>query len=200
MHNLLFMDFETTGFPRNGLVHSEQARVCQGAMILTTETGRILSEFVTLFKPRSWTISPEAEKVHGVTQKDCEDYGIAPDHFIKLFAAFQPDISHLVAHGSNFDERMLKIELAYFNQRHEKHNREVPHETPWFCTKTHARDICQIPPTEKMIANNRNHYKDPTLVEAYEIIVGQRFQGTAHTAMDDARACMEIYFGIKREI
>jgi DNA polymerase-3 subunit epsilon len=44
-----------------------------------------------------------------------------------------------------------------------------------------------------MKAVGRNHHKKPTLSEAYKHFTGKDLEN-AHSAMADAKACMEIFF------
>ena len=70
MHeNYLFIDTETTGFPKKGLKVRGQGRVCQLAMLLADNQGRALSEFHSLIKPDDWEIHSAAEDCHGISQQ-----------------------------------------------------------------------------------------------------------------------------------
>lgn len=64
------------------------------------------------------------------------------------------------------------------------------------CTATLATPLCKLPPTPKMRAAGRNHYKTANLGEAFKHFTGRDLDG-AHNAMVDVRACMDVYFAIK---
>jgi len=192
--NLLFTDTETTGFKKSGLIVEGQARVCQIAMILTDKTGRILAQFSSYIKPNGWKIGDGAFKQHGISQEDCENYGMPQSHFMGMFLTFLQKSNLVVAHNSNFDESMMDVETAYYNDASDLSMKSP--KRPWYCTQKNTVDICCVPPTEKMIAVGRTHYKTPSLAEAYHHFTGKRIEG-AHDAMVDTRACMEIYFGMK---
>jgi DNA polymerase-3 subunit epsilon len=64
------------------------------------------------------------------------------------------------------------------------------------CTQRLATPILKLPPTDRMKAAKRFHYKSPNLGEAYQHFTGQPLEG-AHNAMVDVRACAAVYFAIK---
>jgi DNA polymerase-3 subunit epsilon len=63
------------------------------------------------------------------------------------------------------------------------------------CTQALSTPILKLPPTAKMIAAGRRHYKSANLGEAYRHFTGQELAG-AHQAMVDVQACMAVYFAI----
>jgi len=189
MTNILFIDTETTGFKKSGLIVKGQARVCQIAMVMADQEGRTLASFSCLVKPDGWEIGEGAYKTHGISQQDCEDYGLEQRYFVNMFLRLVSQCKTIVAHNETFDKGMIEIELA-----HSKKIR-LPH-IPWYCTQKNSVDVCKIPPTEKMIKAGRTHYKAPNLAEALEILTGKRLEN-AHDAMADTLACKDIFFALK---
>ena len=195
MNNLLFTDTETTGFKKSGLMVAGQARVCQTAMIMTDEMGKVLCQFSCLVKPNGWQITDGAYACHGISQKDCEKHGLDQPYFIGMFLALAAQCKMVVAHNKKFDEAMIDVEMAYYKEISTA-TEAIARKVPWYCTQENSKDICSIPPTAKMKAAGRHHYKTPSLAEAYFHFTGKHIEG-AHDAMVDAKACMEIYFGIR---
>ncbi|MCK5605479.1 3'-5' exonuclease [Candidatus Pacearchaeota archaeon] len=190
----LFTDTETTGFRKSGaLVQAGQARVCQSAMILTDDAGKTLAEFSCLIKPVDWIISNGAEKCHGISQQNCEVYGISQEAMIQTFFELARKSTMIVAHNASFDRAMMDIEAAYYHR--DKSNTSSAHQQ-WFCTQSNSTSICCIPPTQRMQAAGRNHYKTPSLAEALFHFTGRHIEG-AHDAMVDARACRDVFFAMR---
>lgn len=191
MENYLFLDTETTGFRKNGGLKQEgQARVCQIAMILTDNEGGILAEYATLIKPDGWKISSGAEECHGISQNECEIYGLPAQLMMKNYEAMAEKAGVIIAHQALFDKAMMEIETVYAN------NIKAIQKS-WFCTMENNTQVCKIPPTEKMKAAGRFNYKTPSLAETYEFYTGKKIEG-AHDAMVDARACKDIFFAMRR--
>lgn len=196
MENYLFIDTEGTGFKRGGaLKQPKQARVCQIALILTDNVGGILAECTHLIKPNDWEISEGAFKTHGISQEECEMFGMSQNMMMKAYFEFASHAQTIVAHGMTYDKKIMEIENAYYEG--EKTASEIiALQKPWYCTMENTKNICKIPPTEKMKAAGRYHYKTPSLAEALKHFTGQDIEG-AHDAMVDARACKDIFFGMR---
>jgi DNA polymerase-3 subunit epsilon len=61
-----------------------------------------------------------------------------------------------------------------------------------------ATPILKLPPTDKMRAAGRHHHKSANLREAYSHFMGRELVD-AHSAIADARACMDVYFALKQK-
>ncbi len=172
----LFVDTESTAFPRNGGMQPGQARVCQLAFIYTDAVGKTLAEFSSLIKPEGWEISAGAHAVHGLTLEQCDEHGIGAMQAMNLFRAYESMATKCVAHGESFDRRMMDIEHEYTSFEWFR-----PRE-PWFCT---MRSYPQYFP------------KWPKLAEALHFFTGRVLGDEAHDAMNDARACRDIFFAAR---
>ena len=64
------------------------------------------------------------------------------------------------------------------------------------CTQRLATPIMQIPPTSKMVRAGFNKFKAANLREAYQHFCGAELQN-AHSAMADARACLDVWYAIQ---
>lgn len=182
----LFIDTETTGFPKQcgPLVQDGQARVCQVAMLLTDEAGRSMAEFSSLVKPDGWTVGEEAGKVHGFTNDLCELYGASFPYVIAAFLGLAQKAETIIAHNTGFDRKMMQIECSYKGT-------DFP-ATPWHCTMLQTVPICKLP-------GNYGDFKWPRLEEALQIVCGRTLGDTAHDALYDVRACKDIFFKLKEE-
>ena len=176
METFLFLDTETTGFKKSGpLMQHRQARVCQIAMILTDAKGKTLSQFSSLIKPKDWTIHPKAQDVHGISDMDCIMFGIDQRKVVEMFIEYGRFNPTVVAHNEEFDRAMMEIELAYFGI-------DNPDIAPWYCT---------------MKANTHiTNGKLPKLDIVLQHYCNRSLGNDAHDALEDARACRDIYFAM----
>jgi DNA polymerase III epsilon subunit-like protein len=176
---ILFIDTETSGFPKNGvgLEDPKQARILEIACILTDDQGKVISTLDTLVKCGDIEIHGSAFKIHGITAEECNEKGIEFMDMISLIKWYISQSSVVVAHNMKFDEGMLGIYNVCFA------------DDKKFCTMKAMTDILKIP--------NRfnNGYKWANLKESadYFGLVNRE----AHRAMADAEMCKEIYFKIQ---
>lgn len=190
----LFGDTETTGFPKSGnLIQEGQARVCQVAFLLTDENGKSLAEFSSLIKPEGWTIPEEVSKIHGFTTEICEAYGLPHEDVINIYLDLIEKAETEVYHNQKFDRQMLLIERAYNDIKCRSSGDELeglPELPKQFCTMLESTKVCKIP-------SPKGGYKWPKLSEALQIICGKTLGDQAHDALWDARACRDIFFGLR---
>ena len=175
--NILALDTETTKFKKGGAhVQEGQARVCQLALILVKPSGKIIFELNTLIKPEGWTISEGANKVHGITDEECERNGMMMSDIFPIFYAAAEQAGTIVAHSSDFDKGMIEIEAAY-------QNRPSPKSASWFCT----------------MANNRhlNGGKNASLDLCLQHYCGRSLGNEAHNTYADAEAALDIYLAMR---
>ena len=158
-NNLLFLDTETTGF--------SNTRMCQIGMIMTDNKGNMKSQLCALVKPDGWVIDDGAYNVHGISTEECEAHGWPISVVMGACHLFISNADLIVAHNSSFDKRVLGIEAH--------HNIALASEglintKEWYCTQQGSRDLCKIPPTDKMRKAKRTSYKAPKLEEALYIL------------------------------
>lgn len=182
----LFGDTETTDFAKSGpLIQEGQARVCQVAFILTDDTGKSLAEFSSLVKPDGWKVGEGAAKIHGFTTEMCEEYGLEQKNVMNIYFSLLEKASIEIYHNSSFDKRMLAIEESYMNPQWVR-----PTLTKQFCTMLESTNVCKLP-------SPRGGYKWPKLSEALKIVCNKELGEQAHDALWDARACRDIFFGLR---
>jgi DNA polymerase III subunit epsilon len=171
----LFIDTETTG--------KENAKICQLAMVFTDNslnTKGIVSSYI---KPEGWFIPKSATAYHGITQEQCELFGLPVKALLKVFNFYADKSDLIIAHNAKFDKRCIEQETSA--------NGLLASATPWYCTMENSTPILAIPN-----ATNRG-YKWPKLSEAFKFFTGQDLQN-AHDALWDTRACREVFRGIKK--
>ena len=157
-----------------------QGRVCQIAMILSDSKGNTLGEIASLVKPHDWQIQSGAQKVHGHTDKKCEDFGLIQAGMVSAFIHFINMATIVVAHNEEFDREMMNVELAYSDVVG-KGDAVKRLQSPWICTMK----------KNKHIANGRWPKLDATLKHYCN-----REIMNAHDAMADTRACRDIFFAM----
>lgn len=202
MGNILFYDVETTGLPEWKIPSGDpkQPHVVQlGAVLCDSKTEEIIKELDVIVKPKDWAIPQEMTDIHGVSHQQALEEGIPEeDAVFQLLEMWSGGIvgslddlifSLRAAHNKTFDQRIIRIALKrYFSE-------EVQERWAWkddfFCTMWGTRTICNIPNVGK------KGIKPPTLEEAYKFFTGEDMVG-AHSALPDAKACMEIYFAMRK--
>lgn len=195
MKPILFYDTETTGLP-DFQAPSEaphQPHIVQlAAVLVEPDTRKALSSLNVVIRPEGWTIPAGVAAIHGITTEIAQDVGIpegvALSAFLEMWNGRQR-----VAHNEPFDARVIRIAMLRFCGGYDA---DVWKQGPSQCTARMAAPICKIPPTERMVAAGRGHFKTANLTEAFRYFTGNDLEG-AHNAMSDVNACIAIYFSIK---
>ena len=201
MGNILFFDTETTGLPEWKLPSGDKAQphiVQIGAILCDSETEEVIETMDVIIKPDDWSISQEMTDIHGISHQQACEEGISEEgavaQLLDMWGPCPPLLDDMlfskrVAHNKTFDQRMIRIALKrYFPENLQE---RWAWKDDFFCTMWGTRTICNIPNVGK------KGIKPPNLGEAYKFFTGKDLVD-AHSALPDARACMEIYFGMKR--
>lgn len=192
-----FYDTETTGLPRDDLPlnHPDQPHLVQvAALLVDTETRVVVSSIDLLVCPEDWEIPQEVTDIHGITTEQAKAAGVDESDVVMLLCALSMRRLR-IGHHEAFDSHIIRIALA-------RHTLSIYTQQDWAeqlacCTMTAATPIMQLPASQRMIdAGQGDQYKSPRLSEAYTYFTGLQLQG-AHNAKNDARATMEIYFGLQ---
>ncbi len=130
------------------------------------QAGQVIGEIQTLLKPKE-KMSDFIIGIHGITNEMVETAPLMKDK-IQGIADFFKD-SVVMAHHAPFDLGFMAVEF-------EKYRVPLPTEPP-LCTSLLARQL---------IPESANH-KLQTLIKTLNL-----HQGTAHRALDDAKACLEV--------
>lgn len=188
----LFFDTETTGLIdfNSNLSAPHQPRVTQLSAILTNEEGQHLAEMNVRIKPDGWTVPEEITALNGTTTELCEREGIPMLQALAMFNAMKAACKARVAHNISFDKQMLAREALAYAVEHNSDGLQS------LCTMQMSKPICQLPPSDKMMAAGIRGFKSPNLQEAHVHFFGEKFEG-AHDALADVRACKAIFFKMK---
>jgi DNA polymerase-3 subunit epsilon len=188
-----FYDFETTGLPlfKEPSEDPRQPHIVQAAGILVDLADKkIVASLDLTCKPDGWEIPDEVAAIHGITTAKAMECGISESLVVSALHEMSKAATVRVGHNESFDARIMRIALMRHSTAEvaDQWKEGVAH-----CTASLSTEIVQCPPTEKMLAVGRKHFKKPTLTEAYKHFTGKDLEN-AHSAMADAVACMEIYF------
>jgi len=182
--HIIIFDTETTGLPvwKEPSDSDIQPHLVQlAALLVNTGTRAIAQSMDVIIKPDGWTIPQETTDIHGTTNEHAMDVGISEKTALLMFLELWGGRTR-VAHNTTFDNRMIRIGTKrYFNEQVISNWKEGEYE----CTMRLSKAIMSG--------------KQPKLEEAYMHFMGKEIQD-AHTAMGDAKACMDIYFAIQETI
>lgn len=131
-------------------------------------------------KPDGWTMPPELERVHGLTDAILNEKGVPVRDLLTLYAWFIDAGYVVVAFNAAYDLKLMRGEL----RRAGMDDRAA--RTPSICTMLACVDLCQLP-----YPSGRAGYRFPKLREALEYF-GIEQRG-AHTALGDAESCLAIF-------
>jgi DNA polymerase III subunit epsilon len=192
MKPIIFYDTETTGLPdwKAPSESETQPHLVQlGAILADSETRKIISTLDLVIKPDGWVIPKEVSDIHGITEDIASAFGVPEKEAVQLFLSMWNG-GDRVAHNKTFDQRLLRIALKRYFGDNEDLQEQWSEKDNHHCTMLMAKPIMQ------MLPKSRYGYKSPKLSEAYKHFTGKDLVD-AHTAMADAKACMEVYWAIK---
>lgn len=209
--NVLLIDTETSGLPnfREPSDHPSQPHMLQLAAIML-DVGWDDAEFIVanetakfnhFVKPDGWQVDerpigddgkPTAFSVHGISNAKLNAEGVPLTDLMDRFdAEFMAKADEVYAYGAGFDRRILRI-AGFRRWGRDGHPRKGAVAPPWFCVLQTMTPLCQLPPTEAMLATGRNRFKPPKLSEAHRFAFDEDFDG-AHDAMNDLRATLRLW-------
>lgn len=195
MKTLLFYDTETAGLPdfKAPSDAAHQPHITQIAALLTDEAGNKLASLDLLVRPDGWTIPPDLQQLTGITMERAEAGGVPELVALSAFEALWRRATLRIAHNESFDARILRIGFKRFAGICDPDEWK---DGPAKCTQVLSTPILKLPPTERMMAAGRNHYKSANLREAYEFFTGKPLSG-AHNAMIDVMGVKAVWFAIQ---
>ena len=192
----LFYDTETQGLPnfKEPSEHPSQPHIVQlAACLVDIDTQNTIASMDVIVRPDGWVIPAEVTAIHGITTEHAMDVGVsetaALDMFLQLWSG-----RLRIGHNQSFDARIIRI--AQMRHGFSQESQESWHGGQAQCTQILATPIVKAPPTEKMLAVGRKHFKSANLGEAYQHFMGKSLE-KAHSAMADVQGCMAVYFAIQ---
>jgi len=194
---LLAFDTETCGIPNDRLPddHPAQPPLVQlGALLIDEDNGAEWATLELIVKPAGkYRIPDSAARVHGITTELAEAVGVPLSLVVPAFVRLRHLASRIVAYNAPFDLTIMRQAIARLGKPVTLPGPDGVDDVAAFATP-----LCEMPPTERMIAAGRgDQFKMPKLIEAYEYFFGEKFEG-AHGALADARATARIWFEIKK--
>lgn len=197
MQNLgFFYDTETTGLPRfkEPSDHPDQPHLVQlAAALVDLDTREMLASLDVVVRPDGWTIPDEVAAVHGITTAHAAAVGVPEPLALSLFLELWGGRTR-IGHNEPFDARIIRI--AQHRAGELESDLELWKAGTAECTARLATPIVKCPPTAKMLAVGRTHYKTANLGEAVQFFTGKPLEN-AHSAMADVLGCMAVYFAIQ---
>jgi DNA polymerase III subunit epsilon len=182
------LDTETSGLPRYNLPADDPAQphVAAVALILVDEQFKVEREYEVLIKPDGWEMEPGAMAVNGLTMERLNDSGIPIMEALPVYTDAIDEGRTIVAHNCRFDTKCMRGELrrAKIDDRFDR--------TKTICTMQGCVGVVKAPPSNSMMAGGRKTFKMPKLAEAYRHFFKREIVG-AHSALVDARACLDIF-------
>lgn len=171
-HKLLFIDTETTGFPRNDW-KACKTNIVEIGWILTDNFGKIIKEYYTLIKPVGFKTTDNwiSYKTHKIKQSEAMKYGKPICDVLNLFLDAVDECDVIVGHNVAFD---LKIINNMLNKK------GIVAEI--------SRDVkCTCKMSKRMSLGN-----------LYKKLFGVEM-ASSHRVKDDILATMKCYFKLGRE-
>ncbi|WP_109095358.1 3'-5' exonuclease [Azospirillum sp. TSH64] len=186
MPRVLAFDTETTS------KYPNEAHVVELAAVLYDADGRERSVLDLIIRPDGYTIPAETTAIHGISTELALEVGVPHAFAASVFNALCDQADVLVAHNLQYDLPVMERLYRLLGKPH-----RMPGKTARFCTKVWSTDIVQVPPTEKMKAAGRHHWKSPSLSECMAFFFGEEHVD-AHSALPDARGCGRVYWELQR--
>ena len=134
------------------------------------------------------TIPLVAQRIHGISNSDCQSWGVPLTTALDLFENAYQQADCIVAHNIQFDWTVINTSLHRRNKTLQDCNNNVPRQ---ICTMRESMDVLELP--GKGAYNN--DFKWPSLEEAHRHFTGKSVVG-AHDALTDAEACLTVFRGL----
>ena len=190
----LFFDTETTGFPHDKLPLDDPAQphIVQIAAILDDENGHTRASLNMIINADCGPVPERAYNVHKISEAIYREFGVSYLVALAPFNSLVQCTDIIVAHNTAFDLKLLKI--AYTRMGKLEIFTSKIQSKPQFCTMLATTDIVKIPNP-----SGRGGYKWPKLDEAYRVLVDSSGFSGAHDALEDVKACREVFYSLKKE-
>lgn len=178
------LDFETSGLFKDGLPFDDpsQPRIAQIGVKLFDANWNCTGRLVSLIKPDGWSMEPDAEASHGISEARCARHGIPIIAGLSVLQAMAANARTIIAHNMEFERKMVRSELARLGSDGLWWQRKAP---SMFCTMEASTPVCQI--------EGPYGFKFPSLEEAHRHLIPEMPYSTKHDAEDDLDAAVRIY-------
>ncbi|MET4187648.1 DNA polymerase-3 subunit epsilon [Bradyrhizobium sp. JR1.7] len=186
MPGYIVIDVETSGLyiykNADGTPHPadapDQPRLAELAMIFCDDDFNVESEYQAYIKPDGWVMDPAASEANGILTDFLHEHGVPVKEVLASYSAAILDGRIVVAQNAQFDCKSMRGEL-----RREGFD-DLFEQTANICTMRSAMKL--VPKVKKL--NGKGGF--PGLVDVaahFGIEIGKQ-----HSALDDARAAVEV--------
>ncbi len=184
---ILVFDTETTGFiDKKNPSLEVQPHIIQFAGILWELHNGVYKELERkdiLIHP-GISIPYGASQVHHIYDIDIKD-ALPMERHIDEIMNFLGQADMIIGHNIEYDEDMIKLELARQQKLH------MYHPAGTLCTMKSTVDFCAL-------QGNGERFKYPKLGELYKKLFGEYFIG-AHDAMTDVEATLRCFLELEKQ-
>lgn len=186
----LFYDCESTGLWHPQLPHDDptQPRLLQLAYKLVDEQRKRLARGTFLVKPNNWTIEPEAEDHHHITEAMASRAGLDVIEVLRPFLQTAAKAHKIVAHNNHgYDRLLIYSEIVRNGFNPGVWQKRAPDMQ---CTMEMAKPVMKMP-------GQYVDFKFPSLEEAHDFFIPSMAPYTSlHDGESDTDACERIFWAI----
>jgi DNA polymerase III epsilon subunit-like protein len=197
---VLVVDTETTGLPEKGnpSIFSESDKwpsIIQLSFILyDTEKNKMITCQDHIIKvPNHVTITPESEKIHGISRSISQRKGVSVSQALSDFYEAFVSADMVIGHNISFDKRMIMVETVR-NKELTDYNKSWVKKRE-YCTMKNSVNVCRIEVVNK---HGEKYFKYPTLTQLHQYLFRSIPNGT-HDAMADVLICLRCYEMVHEE-
>jgi len=182
----LFIDTETIGLPDTKnlnlkwgeypyyklLNRYDNARIVQLSYMITDAKFNEKELHDYIIKKENFNI--ENSQFHGITNEISMEKGIEFNEAFEKFYESLKDVTHIIAHNTEFDINVIKSELF---RRNKHYIIEEINKKTILCTMKHCKEIVKI-------KNQYNRYKNPSLKEIYKFAFNKDLENAHNSKYD----------------
>ena len=186
----LVFDTETTGLPdeagRGKWEHPSQPWPVSFAGILLRPDLSVIREYHEIIRiPADVEIHPRALETHGITREMMDEKGVEPSIVFKSIMELLAETNVHMAYNLPFDDSVTKAFAKRLSHPNPEH----------LFGDSHPVDLLTLAKNYLRIPGGNQGYRYVKLFQAYRRITGVPMNSVynAHDALDDVRACVDIY-------
>lgn len=185
----LFYDTETSGLWRDDLPfdHPSQPNLVQLGLQFFDAKWKRTGLFTAMIRPDGWSIEPDAERHHGISEARASRHGIPLVAALSVLQGFAANARRIAAHNNEFDRKIIKSAIARAGGEGLWWARKAPQ---FFCTMESSTPVCQLP--------GEHGFKFPSLEEAHRFFYPEAAYITEHDAEKDTDALVRVYQALER--
>ena len=178
-------DTETSGLIRGELApdHPSQPNLVQLGAKLYDAQWRVTGSITLLIQPDGWSMEPEAERHHGISEARCVRHGVPLVAALATFQALAANARQVIGHNVQFDRGIIKLACLRAGGAGLWWDKKAQQ---FFCTMEASTPVLQLP-------GQWGQFKYPSLEEAHRHFYPADAFETAHDAEGDLLATVRIF-------